>query len=306
MKIEFGYSLQYFHMKIESMCLCVKLKYEITTPKKKQPETTMSKRTAAKVEDIKNVADNSEDIKTQAVDEPNVKNKKQKLSKPIIRMIDFDFDKDVIFLPMQKRDGFNSIKVYNKHTDGPLLLSFTGGGFVNKKFGVSPNMFGNLTVTFDLNNAEEYEACNRLHVALCNYAIKNRKQWFPECTGSDELLRECANKTVAAPKQKKDADGMWNAKFKAMTEENSGMPNAAGKRVFNAKSTDGTQISNLMDLSGRKWEKAVVEISSIYTGNKHSFGLSKRMRAIKVLPSQDLEEIECSDSDESSSEIDNE
>ena len=92
---------------------------------------------------------------------------------------------------------------------------------------------------------------------------------------------------------------MWNAKFKAMTEENSGMPNASGNRVFNARSADGTQVENLIELNGCKWEKAVVEISCIYTVSKNSFGLSKRMRAIKVIPAHTMEEVDCSDADES-------
>ena len=234
------------------------------------------------------------------------KQKKSNQPKQIIKISEFDFAKDVKFLPMQKREGFSSIKVYNKHTDGPLLVSFNGGGFLNNKFGVSPNMFGNLTVTFDLNDDDEYKACSKLHDDICNFAVANRKEWFPTCVGSDELLRECGNKTVAHPKQKKDADSMWNAKFKAMTEENSGMPNAGGKRVFNAKSTDGTQIENLVDLNGRKWEKTVVEISCIYTGSKNSFGLSKRMRAIKVIPAHNMEEVDCSDSDTSDDDDDEE
>lgn len=125
--------------------------------------------------------------------------KEARQPKNIIKIRDFDFSKDVTFLPMQRRDGFNIIKVYNKHTDGPLLVSFNGGGFVNKKFGVSANMFGNLTVTFDLNDDDKYKACNKLHDDLCNFAVKNRREGFPDCNGSDELLRECTNKTITHP-----------------------------------------------------------------------------------------------------------
>lgn len=239
-----------------------------------------------------------EDVLHRLQQQPNKKKQKQQHTNKIIKIRDFDVDTDVKFLSIQKRNGFNSIKVYNKHTDGPLLLSFNGGGYLNKNFGVSPSMFGNLTVTFDLNDDMEYKACTKLHTALCNLAINNRNEWFPLCTGSDAMLRDCANQTVTPPKPKKDADGLWNAKFKAMSDTDSGMLNASGKRVFNAKSMEGTQIENLLELNGRKWEKAVVEVTCIYTSSKNSFGLSKRMRAIKVLPAQNMEEIDCSETDE--------
>jgi hypothetical protein len=185
-----------------------------------------------------------------------------------------------------------------------VLISFNGGGFINKKFGVGANMFGNMTVTFDLADSSEYEAAQRLHTSLTDMAIQKRKEWFPSCSASDELLRKSANKTVAEPKEKKDGEGMWNGKFKSSTEEASALPNDAGKRVFNVKCNDGTQVDNLLELNGRKWEKSIVELSCIYTGSKNSYGFSKRMRAMKVFPASVLEEIECDDDSSSEDEAD--
>lgn len=232
------------------------------------------------------------------------KSKKTKKIKKIIKIVDFDLNRDVTFLAAKDNDGFRTAKMFNKHTDGPLLISFNGGGRISSKFGIAASMFGGSTFTFDIND-DEHKACAQLHTDLQNMAIANRATWYPGATKSDDYLRENVNATVVGPKpNKKNPEKMYSANFKCGVPDDAQKANASGIRTFNVKTLDGEQVEDLDALMGGKWDKVIVEVSCVFLGAKCSAGFSKRARAVKFSVHRKVEEVDCDSSDDESDEED--
>jgi hypothetical protein len=92
--------------------------------KKSKQKTMTSKRTSSQITD-----DPTTEVNDQLTEpQPSLVKKRRKERKSsnkktktnsIIKIKDFDLVRDVMFLPLQKHEGYSSIKLYNRHTEGP-------------------------------------------------------------------------------------------------------------------------------------------------------------------------------------------
>ena len=276
---------------------------EADVPIKIEPATTLVPPVTPAAANIQIKIEPASSLKRKADDtQANTQPKRRKKrSKKIINIRDLDLTKDVRFLPVQAHDGFKTIKIYNAHTGKPLLVRFSGEGYLSSLFAVSESQYGGYTLTFNLGDDQDYEACTRLHEQLTTMAVQERGSWFDGSLQSDDFIQASAHATVTAPKTKNDKT--FRPSFKTPVKLEHAIPNMRGVRYTNITDINGANVDDISTgLHGRKWLKTVVEFKGIYFGKENSYGFSKAIRAMKVMPRPQEDEIDADDSSDEEAE----
>jgi hypothetical protein len=218
----------------------------------------------------------------------------------VVRVENFSFAEDVCVGEVGS-GTFKNAKITHKVDNGAILLSLHGGGTINKEFGVEESVsFGGFNVSITLSE-RDHAALSKVHSDMVKAVLVRREQFFPGSTKSEDFLAESANKTVHAPKAKKDSPGTWPASMTIKVDKVTDLiPDSRGVRHCKVKSTNGEYLEDIYSLKGANWVKAVIELKGIYSqSGKLSFGVSKRLRILTVSPSTaDLEIPSESEEDE--------
>jgi hypothetical protein len=230
--------------------------------------------------------------------------KKQKPAR-VIKMLDFNIGRDAKFMPATDYNGLQTVKLLNRHTNGALMISFTRGGWLSQQYGVAVNIFGKINVTFDVADDEEVQALEKMHKDIVNAAFEHTKEWFGSSMTLEEVHTSIYN-TFTPPKKRRDSDDCWNASFRCtVANESDLIPDRAGQRIVNVVCAQ-ENVENVYDIVGRKYDKAIVELKSIFFSVKDSqcrFGISKELRAMRILPILSRDQVELDDDDDDDEEV---
>jgi hypothetical protein len=223
--------------------------------------------------------------------------KKKKNVQFISKAKSFVFERDAVVAPVSG-DTFRNARLSPVgYKEQRVLLKLKDGGDINKTFGVEDSKFGGINVQLSL-SADEYASLTKLHDDMINHAILNRDTYFPGSTGSNELIKELATATVHRGKPRANG-GNWPSSITVKVDDAKDLQlSQGGTRKCKVKDNDDCEyIEDVYSLKGYNWTRAVIELKSIFLQSK-SFGISKRLRLLKVSKPADALEIPTdSDSD---------
>jgi hypothetical protein len=184
-------------------------------------------------------------------------------------------------------------KVLRKFSKKPVLLSLTGGGRINKSFGVDIGRYGGFKITLDLNDDADFDALRSIHDGMVEDVVKRKHELFEE-EFPDEMFGEMAYMTVKAPRPKDDGEqqhqsskrNTWPGQLSLKVDKIDDLKATGhgGARKCKIKDVDsGRYIEDAFELRGAKWKKAVIELGNVYTQpDKTAFGMSRRLRLLTV------------------------
>ena len=232
------------------------------------------------------------------VEEPQQETKKRKAGPKasVIKLNNFNFARDATVGPLGT-GTFKNAKVTKTCDHGPLIVSLSGGGDINKEFGVEVSSFGGLNVNITLNEADHQNLAN-VHEHMLACVVARRDEFFPGSSKSNDFIKEMANATCHTGKKKKDSDDHWSASMSIKVDKVGDLiADARGMRKCKVKNQEGDYVDDIYSLKGCRWFKAVIEIVYVYVQSKGSFGISKRLRLLTIGTAADELEID-TDSEE--------
>lgn len=228
------------------------------------------------------------------------KKKRAKRARRVIKLLNFNLARDVLFTSSNDYNGQQTIKMINRHTDGPLLLSFTRGGWLSKQYGVAVTTYGKINVTFEVVDKEEVRALQKLHQDIIDVAFEHAAHWFGSPMTREEVGAAVYN-TFTPPKQKKNSDGFWNATFRCPVAKKEDLtPNRAGQRIVNVV-CEQKNIDDICDIRGSQYDKTIVELKNVFFTSEDGqcrFGINKELRAMRILPHVTRNQVGVDDDEE--------
>ena len=185
--------------------------------------------------------------------------------------------------------GNNGRKYINfqqgKNNRGPVLLQFSGKGKIPANWGVSTNDYGSTKLTFNVADDAEYNGMKAFEKKLIALAISNKDQWWGKKGITQSQIQDNFYSVVSEKKEKKDGNGHWPGSVKVTIPTN--MDTGEASRSCSLRDVQGEKVE-VNDISGRHWERIIIQITGIFFTGKYNWGISKKLVKIQVQTDETL------------------
>ena len=211
---------------------------------------------------------------------------------PIIKAGLLDVNKHLRFQDLSiNKNGTRSVAVCSADmaTSKVYVQLGTNSGGSIPPFGLMlPDSDNNAPkLILSVSDAVEYESLSRkFKEDAIQTAFDSREKWWNNPVTMSQLTDGYYN-ILPEGRLKKDGNGTWDPQIKLklpMTDAGDLDP-----KQCDIRDADGSPIS-IYDLPGRKWEKLILKLTSVYFLSKYSWGFSKSLVKLVLAPDDRINE----------------
>jgi hypothetical protein len=208
---------------------------------------------------------------------------------PVVPMdiLDFHWSEVVYGHKRGGTQGYPPMIPLRNPTQGPMCITWKGGGTIPQSIGLQRTDNGKLRLTLQVDSVEERKACGRIYEELIASAMVHAKEWYPDTDIAN--YNDSVGRILSEVKAKPDGTGEYPPLASVNIDERDLVPKDLEHEPALVIMKDGGQKQefDVLAVLGQRWEYMVWELQWLIIGVHKEKGypyitLSRRLRRLHI------------------------